>query len=268
MYLSKCAASSFSHVTRSRTALSPVPCDGATERGDSGALLTVGMAVASVATDASEGSACDRRHFRVSLLGFFASVGETTRSGSSVSVGTAFGSSVCSTTCLLLDDCGRRRRSLGIRPDRQIGRIEPRRHQLDADLDGRRAEVVVGRRAAWQPSASATQPAWIATAPNAARIQTVRCQMSRHLVIGHLCGVIAHRAAHLRLDARRRGLRRIVGDTLERHQRDFMIAADAQAAPARPSIRRKARRDRRAEKCGDPCLRPPWHPANGRDRRA
>ena len=41
----------------------------------------------------------------------------------------------------LLDHGGRRRCRLGIRSDRQVARIGPRRRQLDADLDRRRAEV-------------------------------------------------------------------------------------------------------------------------------
>ena len=111
------------------------PATGATERGASGALSTVGVAVASAATDWSEGSAWIVAIFGSSSFGFFVSAGETTRSGSSVSVGTAFGKSVCSTTAFCSTTAGEAAEASVSGPDRQIGRIEPRRHQLDADFD-------------------------------------------------------------------------------------------------------------------------------------
>jgi hypothetical protein len=55
------------------------------------------MAVASAATDAFDGAVCTAGVSGASSSGFFVSLSATTRSGSSVSVGIAFGRSVCST---------------------------------------------------------------------------------------------------------------------------------------------------------------------------
>jgi hypothetical protein len=79
---------------RTRRALSPVPSSGATECVDATALSELGVAVASVATAAVEAAAGVFGVSSSSSTGFFLSSSVTMRSGSSVSVGVAFGSEV------------------------------------------------------------------------------------------------------------------------------------------------------------------------------
>jgi len=121
--------------------LSPVPKTGATERGASCAVCGLGIAVASAAIDGFDGAVCTAGTSGSSSLGFFASSGATTRSGSSVSVGVAFGSSVCSITALFHHSrrCGG---GFGFGSWWQIVRFQAWRHQFDADLDCRRSKFL------------------------------------------------------------------------------------------------------------------------------
>ena len=89
-----------------RRALSPVPCAARPSAAASGMLSRLGVAVASAATDSCEACVCTVATLVSSSIGFFASFGVTTRSGSSVSVGVSFGRSVSLTSAFCSASAG------------------------------------------------------------------------------------------------------------------------------------------------------------------
>ena len=168
-------------------------------------------------------------------------------------------------TVFLLDDGGRRRRGLGIRArpavrsDRAAATSTRRRFRSPA-----RRGLVGARRAASTPRPARRSRHGLQRAPIAATIQIVRGMSRRVIVLGHrsmmpaYCGFAGRRPA-------------LAPDRLGHPQAPPGRSCRSRRranAPARPSTRHRARRDRRAGKCGDPCLRPPSHPASARDRRA
>src|ERR1700728_461786 len=222
LYLLKCAASSFCHVTRSRRALSAVPSAGATERGASSALSRVRLAVSSVSTDSIEASACTAVIFGWSSSGFFVSLGATTRSGSSVSVGTALGRSVCSSTVFCSTTAGEAAAASVSGPTgKSVGSSRGAVNSTPISIAGAPRSVLLS--GCIDVSASATPAAWIATAPSAAAIQTGRDKYR-----GRSRSDIAPMPPSLfAIRRRRRG--GVVRHALERHEGDFGVPADAQA---------------------------------------
>ena len=102
----------------------------------------VGVAVASAATDASEGAAWTVACSGSSFFGFLESSGATSWSGSSVSVGTAFGSSLGSTTAFCSTTAGEAAEASASGP--AAGRsARAAALPLDSDLDRRRAQRLV-----------------------------------------------------------------------------------------------------------------------------
>ena len=134
----------------------------------------------------------------------------TTRSGSSVSVGTAFGKSLCSTTAFCSTTAGDAAAAWVSGPDRQIALIDTRRGQFDADFNRRRAEVRCRRPAASNASASAMPPAWMRDGANRGRYPDRSRQALRLVEIEHLS-----RSYLLSAAARGRRLRTIIRHALQ-----------------------------------------------------
>ena len=194
-----------------------------------------------------------------SSSGFFVSFGVTTRSGSSVSVGAAFGKSLGTATAFCSTTAGdaaapgcpglRARRSVrhGVRSAQRRSRSPVRR------VPHRRPAVSNPAPARWRRRGAS---------PRRSRRPARSCATDRKRARGRTSGALSEPC--LPPATRRRS----TGTPSSATSAILAIAAEHAGAPAHPSIRHRAPRGRRAGRCGAPCPPPTWRRASVPDRRA